>query len=62
MLWAMGFIFLFTLAGHGVVRPTPASLTLHDTYYVWPTSHVSEPGAVFAHLAGFYYWFEKMWA
>ena len=62
MLFAVGFLFLFTLGGFTglVLGITPVDVQLHDTYYVVAHFHyVMVAGALFSAFGGIYFWLPK---
>jgi len=62
MLFAIAFVFLFTIGGLSglMVAVAPADFQYHDTYFVVAHFHyVLVTGAVVAIFAGAYYWLPK---
>ena len=62
MLFALAFLFLFTIGGFSglMMAIAPADFQYHDTYFIVAHFHyVLVPGAVFAIMAGVYYWLPK---
>jgi len=62
MLFALGFVIMFTIGGFSglMLAIVPADFQYHDTYFVVAHFHyVLVPGAIFAIMAGVYYWLPK---
>ncbi len=62
MLFALGFVFLFTIGGFSglMLAIAPVDFQYHDSYFVVAHFHyVLVPGAVFSIIAGIYYWIPK---
>ena len=62
MLFALGFLFMFTIGGFSglMLAIAPADFQYHDSYFVVAHFHyVLVPGALFAAIAGAYYWMPK---
>ncbi|MGB2281031.1 MAG: cbb3-type cytochrome c oxidase subunit I, partial [Pseudomonadales bacterium] len=62
MLFAIAFVILFTIGGFSglMLAIAPADFQYHDTYFVVAHFHyVLVPGALFAIIAGVYFWLPK---
>ncbi len=62
MLFSIAFLFLFTIGGFSglMMAMAPLDFQYHDTYFIVAHFHyVLVPGAMFAAIAGAYYWLPK---
>jgi cytochrome c oxidase subunit I len=62
MLFALSFLFLFTIGGFSglMLAIAPADFQYQDTYFVVAHFHyVLVPGSIFTIMAGVYYWLPK---
>jgi cytochrome c oxidase subunit 1 len=62
MLWAIGFVILFTIGGFSglMLAIVPADFQYHDTYFVVAHFHyVLVTGALFSIIAAVYFWWPK---
>lgn len=62
MLWAVAFVFLFTIGGFTglMMGVAPADFQYHDSYFIVAHFHyVLVTGALFAIIAGIYFWIPK---
>ena len=62
MLWAIAFVFLFTIGGFTglMMGIAPVDMQYHDTYFIVAHFHyVLVTGALFAIIAAAYYWLPK---
>lgn len=62
MLFSLAFLFLFTIGGFSglMLAMAPADFQYHDSYFVVAHFHyVLVPGAIFAIMAGVYFWIPK---
>ena len=62
MLWALGFIVMFTIGGLSglMLGVAPVDTQYHDTYFVVAHFHyVLVTGALYSIIAAFYYWVPK---
>jgi cytochrome c oxidase subunit 1 len=62
MLFALGFVFMFTIGGFSglMLAMAPVDFQYHDTYFVVAHFHyVLVPGAVYSIMAAVYFWLPK---